>query len=65
MKALAVHMLQLIDISQGQDGDVGVRSQHCKDGIPVLDREYVLYQHHGRKAHNDTWTVSPSPILPW
>lgn len=37
MKTLAVHMLQFIDISQGQDGDVGVWPQHCEDRVPVLD----------------------------
>lgn len=37
MKTPAVHMLQLIDISQGQDGDIGVRPQHCEDRVLVLD----------------------------
>lgn len=42
MKALAVHMLQFINVSQGQDSNIGVRPQHCEDRVPVLNSENVI-----------------------
>lgn len=42
MKALAVHMLQFINISQRQDGDIEVWPKHCEDRVPVLDRENIV-----------------------